>query len=96
MPLNFGDREPWEYRPSANPTFAGDPIALGSEVGIGIESGRYARLVGIRWAERWDDGSTFGRYVIRCYRNDDEDGRPTGAYRHTGLLFPTELGQREQ
>lgn len=68
---------------------AGDPVRLGSDVGGGQEPGRYARLVGIRKVDRWDNGKEFGRYVIRVYRDDDGDF-PTGELRLTGLLFPTD------
>lgn len=70
---------------------AGDPARLGDDVGS-IEPGRYARLVAIRKGASWDDGSPM-RYVIRVYR--PEDGAfPTGEYRRTGLLFPTDWSER--
>lgn len=71
----------------------GDSVRLGDDVGHGLEPGRWARLVGIRKAECWDNGKTFGRYVIRVYRDTDTTF-PTGELRLTGLLFPTEWGSR--
>lgn len=73
-------------------TRAGDIARIGDDVGS-IEPGRYARLVAIRKdGASWDDGHPM-RYIIRVYQPEDGDF-PTGEYRRTGLLFPTDWSER--
>jgi hypothetical protein len=67
---------------------AGDPAGIGCDVGVGIEPGRFGRLVAILKAPAWDDGKRM-QYMFRRYREEDTDF-PTGNYYRSGFLWPTE------
>jgi hypothetical protein len=63
----------------------GDPVRVGDDVGGGQEPGRWGRLEEIRY----QDGKPV-LYLIRKYVDGDKDGEPTGEYRQSPFIWPTE------
>jgi hypothetical protein len=62
----------------------GDPVCVGDDVGNGQEPGRWGRL------ENMKEHAGNPLYLIRKYEDGDVAGNPTGEYRESRFIWPTE------